>query len=657
MDSTTDDGKKPNEKKYTIPSNLAKVLKNQDWYKVVIETMADGIIATDMNRNIAYINPKICDILRYDKEELIGKSSLAVVIEKDRTRVIRETESRYKDKRSSQYEVTLKSKFGSLIPVLISATPILGPEGQTIGTYALVTDNRGRKEVEKQLLKKNTELQQLNTNLLELYEQLGAIVAETIEIQTDILLFTSKDCVYCPAAEAVLQEVLASYGGKLTYRKVDKDVEPELAKEHEIIGLPTIAIGGENITGVPDIYKLHSLLFSVLVPEEKFRRTRQELDNLINYSPIAIFTINKDGILTGVNPIVEIMTGYKKKDIVGTNIIKQYKKDNRVIFSKDLVKLFKKGLKGENIVEDRLHIKETLQEPEPFSIISFKTVPMTNKEGDVTEILVLSEDVTTLAIQEEELAESYKKLAELNQKLVQVNKERSNFVEMTTTDLLNPLRSSKALIEQILSGQLGDLNEETFGTMEFLRGNLEKVSKSIIDILDFSNIETEGYTLQASKFNINDLISEALRTIGSVVIDKGFILTTDIPEKLSVFCDKELIIRVLKNLILNAIKFSTTDCKINIVGRKNKDGFIEIEVTDNGIGIKKKDLKRIFEQYVKINPLSPGSGLGLSVVKSCVEKHGGKVKAESEGDQKGTTFSFTLPGSKKIFEENSPQTE
>jgi PAS domain S-box-containing protein len=650
LGSATNDSKDKSkkEKKYEIPPNLNKVLSNRDWYKTVIETMADGVIATDMHHNIAFVNPRICDLLRYKKEELLGMHSFSIVAERDRNRVIRETELRYQEKKSSQYEVILRSKFGSEIPVLISATPILGEEGQTIGTYALITDNRGRKEVEKQLLKKNTELLQLNTNLLELYEQLGAMLAATTDIQTDILLFTSKECVYCPEAEAVLQEVLASYGGKLTYRKVDKDVEPELALQYDIMGLPTIAIGEEKTTGVPEVFKLHSMLFNALVPEEKFRKTRQELDNIINYSPIAIFTINKNGILTGVNPIVEIMLGTKKNNLVGLNVIKPEKKQE-IIFSNELVKLFKKGLKGENITKDRLHIKEIHDDPDLFSIVSFKGVPMRNKEGVVTEILVLIEDVTTLAIQEEELSDSYLKLEQLNQKLLQINKARSNFVEMTTTGLLNPLRGSKELLDQILSGQLGEMNDEALGTMEYIRDNLVKVSKSIIDILDYSTIESQGYTLEPAKCLITDLVTETVKTIGSVVIDKGFILSTDIPDKLSAYCDKELTIRILKNLVLNAIKFTTGDCKINISASKKKDGFVEIAVTDNGIGIKKEDLAIIFDEYVKLDTNSLGSGLGLTVVQNLVEAHSGTVIAESEGIGKGSTFKFTLPASKKIF--------
>ncbi len=646
----------PSDIKYAPPTKLEKILTDCMWYKQVIESMADGIIATDMNGKIAFVNPKMCDMLRYSRDELLGNESLFMVEEKDRSKVIRHTEMRYKDKKSSQYEVMMRTKYGTQLPVMISATPILGEDGQTIGTYALVTDIKDRKIVEKELRNKNTELQTLYNNLLQLYEQLGAIIAESTSFHTEILLFTSKDCVYCAPAEEVLQEVLASYGGKITYRKVDIEKEPEVAEPYDIMSLPTIAIGDEKLTGVPDMYKLHSSLFSALVPQEKFRRTRQELDNLITHSPIAIFTINNEGVLTSTNPLVELMVDYKRNEIVGQNVLNGDK--GKSIFPDDLLKLFKKGLAGDNVSVNRLKIKEiTNSKPELFSIISFKVVPLADSNGAITEILVLSEDVTTLALQEEELSKSYQKMEELNDQLIKMNKDRSDFVEITTTRLIKPLSNSAELLNQILSGQLGEIGEEVFGTLEYLRNSVEDVSKSLLDMLDFSALELQEYTLKLGKHNIKEIVSEALKTIGSVVIDKGFIVTLEIPDSLTAWCDFELVIRILKNLIINAIKFTEQDCNIEISAKSIDNQYIEIVIIDNGIGLKKEDLVRIFDQYVKVDPKSTGSGLGLSVVKTLVKAHYGTVKAESEGLGKGSTFKFTLPQSKKIYEELDSVTE
>ena len=156
-----------------------------------------------------------------------------------------------------------------------------------------------------------------------------------------------------------------------------------------------------------------------------------------------------------------MMTGKNRDNLIGENALKKTKSDD-YIFPKSLINYFKKGLKGEKIAVNRLHIKDLdKKNPQSFSIISFNLVPLTNKEGETTEVLVLSEDVTTTAIQEEELAKSYKKLEELNEQLLKMNKERSDFVEVTTTGLLEPLRNSRELIDQILSGQSGEINDET----------------------------------------------------------------------------------------------------------------------------------------------------------------------------------------------------
>jgi len=547
--------------------------------------------------------------------------------------------------------------------VLISGTPITDPKGQTLGTYALITDIRDRKVVEKELRTKNIELQSLYNNLLELYEQLAVIIAETMQIHTEILLFTSKSCVYCAPAEEVLQEVLASYGGKITYRKVDVEEEPELADQFDIMSLPTIAIGEEKLTSVPDIYKLHSALFSALVPEEKFRRTRQELDNIINYSPIAILTISVKGIVTSVNPLVEVMTGFKRKEVIGKDVF-----DKKVkVFNSEMKKIFKRGLKGETISVNRLQLKKFASEsPGLFSIVSLKVVPMTTKEGDVSEILALSEDVTLIALQEQEITNSYQKLEELNDQLLQMNKDRTNFIDMTSNRLIEPLRNSKGLLDSILSGDTGELNEELFGTIEYLRNNLQNVTKSIMAILEFSSVqnvtksimailefssvEAKDFTLKTKQYQLKEIVSQAFQAVGSMGLNKGFFTTYEVPEDIKVWCDSEQVIRIIKNLLVNAIQFTPQDCQIKIMAKKSKKGIVSISITDNGIGLLKKDLKSIFDQYVKLDTYSPGSGLGLTVVKSLVEAHGGKIKAESEGKDKGTTFTFTLPTTKSIYQ-------
>ncbi|MGC9781476.1 MAG: PAS domain S-box protein [Candidatus Heimdallarchaeota archaeon] len=129
---------------------LVKILNESGWYKTLVETMPEGIIASDMNGIIVYANPKIHQMIGYADKELIGMDSLSIVVAKDRARVRRESEKRFNEKATSQYEITFKTKVGSKVPVIISGTPILGPNSESIGTYAIITDIRYRKRAQKQ---------------------------------------------------------------------------------------------------------------------------------------------------------------------------------------------------------------------------------------------------------------------------------------------------------------------------------------------------------------------------------------------------------------------------------------------------------------------------------------------------------------------------
>ncbi|MEJ2252688.1 MAG: ATP-binding protein [Candidatus Lokiarchaeota archaeon] len=104
--------------------------------------------------------------------------------------------------------------------------------------------------------------------------------------------------------------------------------------------------------------------------------------------------------------------------------------------------------------------------------------------------------------------------------------------------------------------------------------------------------------------------------------------------------------QVLSNLLSNAIKFSKRGGKIEININEKQDAYF-INVKDEGIGLKESDLKKLFGKFVMVNKniekFSKGSGLGLYIAKGIIEAHGGKIKARSEGEKKGSEFIFSLP--------------
>jgi signal transduction histidine kinase len=111
--------------------------------------------------------------------------------------------------------------------------------------------------------------------------------------------------------------------------------------------------------------------------------------------------------------------------------------------------------------------------------------------------------------------------------------------------------------------------------------------------------------------------------------------------------DERKLKQIVYNLLSNAAKFTPDRGEVRLKARKGGNGYIEISVEDTGIGIKQEDLDRIFESFEQadgsITRKYPGTGLGLSLTKSLVELHGGKIWAESDGEGKGSAFTFTIP--------------
>lgn len=179
-----------------------------------------------------------------------------------------------------------------------------------------------------------------------------------------------------------------------------------------------------------------------------------------------------------------------------------------------------------------------------------------------------------------------------------------------------------------------------------IKQNCYRLTKIINNIVDMSKNNTGNFKLNASNENIVDVVENIVNSVAVFVKSKNLkiIFDTDVEEKI-IACDTYQIERVMLNLISNAIKFSNAngEIRVNIVDKGTK---VEIIVKDEGVGIEAKHLTHIFQRYYQVdkslNRNAEGSGIGLSLVKLIVEKHGGKIYAKSKVNE-GSTFIIELP--------------
>ncbi|MCJ7691090.1 MAG: ATP-binding protein [Clostridiaceae bacterium] len=270
--------------------------------------------------------------------------------------------------------------------------------------------------------------------------------------------------------------------------------------------------------------------------------------------------------------------------------------------------------------------------------------PMLGVNGEIQEILILIIDVTP----------------EIKSNIVMKKalKLQGEFLVNASHELKTPLNvifSAAQLFETYCnSGSLDDKKSSIIKYIDSIKLNSYRLSKTINNIVDLSKIEAGFFKLNLSNNNIVQVVEEIVMSITTFTESKGLnvIFDTDVEEKNIAF-DTEKIERIILNLISNAIKFTNKGDEI-LVEVKDKNEFIEISVKDNGIGIENKYLDVIFDRFKQVDKSlsrnAEGTGIGLSLVKSIVELHGGSIQVESVFG-KGSKFIFMIP-SRKVLNEN-----
>ncbi|MFL0198851.1 sensor histidine kinase [Clostridium sp. WILCCON 0269] len=220
---------------------------------------------------------------------------------------------------------------------------------------------------------------------------------------------------------------------------------------------------------------------------------------------------------------------------------------------------------------------------------------------------------------------------------------------------LNVIYSTVQLFNMYCSnGSLDERKDSIIKYIESIKQNSYRLAKLVNNIVDISKIDAGYFELNLSNNNIVEVVEEIVMSVTNYTDNKGMniIFDTDIEERI-ISCDVEKIERLVLNLISNAIKFSNEGDGI-LVAIKNANEFVEISVKDTGIGIENKHLDIIFDRFKQVNKSlsrnAEGTGIGLNLVKSIVELHGGRIYVESELG-KGSKFTVVLPV-QKVIQEN-----
>jgi len=231
----------------------------------------------------------------------------------------------------------------------------------------------------------------------------------------------------------------------------------------------------------------------------------------------------------------------------------------------------------------------------------------------------------------------------------QLDQMKSDFLNMVAHELRSPLVSIRQQNTVLLEGLAGPIGEKQH---EFLGKGVKKIDsllELINDLLNIAKIEAGKAIQHQVPIDIGEVIKETLSFLEPVAKEKGIVLTYEEGELRPILADSKRMEEVFTNLITNAINYSPDGGRV-VISAKALGEYVEIKVSDTGIGIAAEELPKIFDKFYRVKDPKTrqvmGTGLGLSIVKGILDAHRGTIEVESELG-KGTTFKILLP----IFEQ------
>lgn len=255
--------------------------------------------------------------------------------------------------------------------------------------------------------------------------------------------------------------------------------------------------------------------------------------------------------------------------------------------------------------------------------------------------------------QNRDLEERNKKLEEMNQKLKDLDRLKSAFLATVSHELRTPLTSIIGYSEMLAEGLAGPLNGEQVDYVRTIMDKGETLLKLISSILDISQIEAGKVRLTFEPMDPFDLVNSSVSSLKPQAQKKGVVLETKLPARhFQSTGDRDRLRQVVTNLLTNAVKFTPKGGTVRVLLSElthqpdiNAQGF-RVIVEDSGVGIPADQFDKIFQSFYQVDSSSTreygGAGIGLAIVKSFVEGHGGVVRVASEMGR-GSRFTLILP--------------
>jgi len=235
------------------------------------------------------------------------------------------------------------------------------------------------------------------------------------------------------------------------------------------------------------------------------------------------------------------------------------------------------------------------------------------------------------------VAEAFNSMSE---KVQNGQRSQQDFLANVSHDLKTPLTSIQGFSQAIMDG-VGDPLESA----HIIHDEAARLNRMVIELTDLARLEAGRLSMKMTPIDIGQLTAAIGQRLSVVARDKNILLNIEASPMPPIAGDGDRLAQVLTNLISNAINYTPIDGRVDV--RTNvRNGGVEVEVQDSGVGIKEDELPRIFERFYQVDKARGprrGTGLGLAIVQEIIQAHGGRITVSSPGEGRGATFTIWLP--------------
>ncbi|SCG84465.1 two-component system, OmpR family, sensor histidine kinase VicK [Proteiniborus sp. DW1] len=339
-------------------------------------------------------------------------------------------------------------------------------------------------------------------------------------------------------------------------------------------------------------------------------KEKSKLDTIITHMADGVIAVSLDGKIIHANPVALDMLKVKPEELSEIQYDEIFDEKNNRITIRGISK--EEKWRGSEIIEI------------DSKVYNAEYAPLIDENSNIGGMIIVFQDITK------------------QQKLENMRKE---FVANVSHELKTPITTIKSYTETLMDGAIDD-KEISMNFLSVIDSECDRMARIVKDLLQLSDLDYKQTKWSKKSIKVNELLKSIYLKIRISAEEKNQKIELNIKEDIGeVLADKDGIEQVILNIITNAIKYTPNNGTIEI-GANSDSERVTITVKDNGIGIPKEDINRIFERFYRVDKARSremgGTGLGLSIAKQIIEAHNGEIRINSECNV-GTTVDIILP--------------